>query len=392
MILPEERFLSSKCLELFMIEQSIFLKQFSPGLADSTTSRLRQEYQVYQKLFQSQPAVIQQYLNTQAAPLAEALIKNLPHVRFKLPDHVVCVTLMECSGESELIPVESREQSVGGIASRLTRTDLRTSLLQRFIHLEQSENRAISISAGMLRYATASYLIFQILPAGKSVVYANIEGDDVPNIPLEKDFGKERTVTIQVNLHWSEPQVAERDEELQTPYVKGAQGFYLPQWVAFDDHGRLLTGNVQEAETYVASMQQYLFILNLAVSIAPYMVADEICQQKRYGILGQLVNQGRALAHYRTREIIQTIQHRVYAHRLDRGVWLSLPYFDDQTLRIKHHDFMIIPAGWIMFVPAFVVLAAREQQIKVAQDTHISIATRKHLISELHDLEVAFTR
>jgi hypothetical protein len=392
MILSEERFLSTKYLELFMIEQSILLKQYSPGLADSTTSRLRQEYQVYQKLFQSQPAVIQQYLNTQAAPLADALIKHLPHVRFSLPDHVVCVPLMECSGESELVPVESREQNVGGIASQLTHTDLRIALLRRFLQLEQSANQAVSVSAGMLRYAMASYLIYQVLPVGKSVIYANTEGDYIPNQPLVKDFGKESATNTQVNIRRSETSAEEGYEEHQTPYVKAAQDFYLPQWVAFDDQGHLLTSSIREAETHITSMERYLFILNSVVLIAPYMVADEIWQQKRYGILGQLVNQGRALAHYRSRQIIQTIQSRVNEHHLDRGVWLSLPYFDEQKLRIENHDFMIIPAGWIMFIPAFVVLAAREQQIKVAQNSQLSFATRKHLITELHDLELAFMR
>ncbi|MFZ2098451.1 MAG: hypothetical protein WAV05_17605 [Anaerolineales bacterium] len=375
-----------------MIEQTVLLKQFSPGLADSTTSRLRQEYQVYQKLFQSQPAVIQQYLNTQAAPLAEALIKNLPYVRFNLPDHVVCVPLSECSGESELIPVENREQSVGGIASRLTRTDLLTSLLQRFIHLEQSANQAIAISAGMLRYAMASYLIFQVLPAGKSVVYANIEGDDIPNIPLEKDFRKDNATATWVNVHRSETQIAERYEECQTPYVRAAQSFYLPQWVAFDDQGNLLTGSVQEAETYIASMQQYLFILNLAVLIAPYMVADEIYQQKRYGMLGQLINQGRCLARYQLQDIINTIKRRSMIHDLDRGLSISLPYFNDQTLMMEVYNFEVIPVGRVMFIPAFLVLAVRMQALKITQATHLSRFTRRQILIELSILERTFLR
>ncbi len=43
-----------------------------------------------------------------------------------------------------------------------------------------------------------------------------------------------------------------------------------------------------------------------------------------------------------------------------------------------------------MFVPAFVVRAAREQQAKVADDTRLSLSTRKHLIQELKMLEAAF--
>jgi hypothetical protein len=45
-----------------------------------------------------------------------------------------------------------------------------------------------------------------------------------------------------------------------------------------------------------------------------------------------------------------------------------------------------------MFVPAFVVRAAREQEAKVAQDTRLSHSTRKHLLSELSMLEGAFIK
>jgi hypothetical protein len=69
---------------------------------------------------------------------------------------------------------------------------------------------------------------------------------------------------------------------------------------------------------------------------------------------------------------------------------LDLPYFDDQSLEIKIHHFVIIPAGRIMFVPAFVVRAAIEEQAKVAQDTRFSQSTRKHLLAELQMLGNAF--
>jgi len=120
------------------------------------------------------------------------------------------------------------------------------------------------------------------------------------------------------------------------------------------------------------------------------MVADDTYQQKRYGMLGQIVNQGRALARYTTGEIIQTIKHRAATHDLNRGLSLSLPYFDDQSLEIKTHDFTVIPAGRIMFLPAFVVRAADEEQAKVAQDTRLSPSTRRHLLAELKTLEKAF--
>jgi hypothetical protein len=97
------------------------------------------------------------------------------------------------------------------------------------------------------------------------------------------------------------------------------------------------------------------------------MVADETYQRKRYGMLGQLVNQGRALARYETRQIIATIRRRALTNSLNRGLSLSLPYFDDQTLEMKVYSFQIIPAGRIMFVPAFVYPAS---SVELARTAH----------------------
>jgi len=137
-------------------------------------------------------------------------------------------------------------------------------------------------------------------------------------------------------------------------------------------------------------MQRFLSILHTAVSLAPYMVADEVYQQKRYGMMGQLVNQGRALAQYLTQEIIETIKHRADAQELNRGLSLSLPYFDDQSLEMKTHNFEIIPAGRIMFVSAFVVRASRREQALVGQDTRMNSSTRKYLLGQLKSFEAAF--
>jgi hypothetical protein len=152
----------------------------------------------------------------------------------------------------------------------------------------------------------------------------------------------------------------------------------------------LLVGSIPEAEAHVASMQRYLAVLHAAVGLAPYMVADDDYQAKRYGMLGQLVNQGRALARYETRDIIRIVKRRAEANDLNRGLTLSMPYFDDQDLEMRARDFEVIPTGRIMFVPAFVVRAARDEAAKVAQDTRLDPATRRHMVDELTLLEQAF--
>jgi hypothetical protein len=107
-------------------------------------------------------------------------------------------------------------------------------------------------------------------------------------------------------------------------------------------------------------------------------------------MLGQLVNQGQSLACYWTSDIICKIERRAKANELNRGLSLSLPYFDDQLLEMRALDFEIIPTGRTLFIPAFVVLAARREQARVAQDMHLSQSTRMHLLSELKTLERAF--
>jgi hypothetical protein len=211
-----------------------------------------------------------------------------------------------------------------------------------------------------------------------------VDGDDIPNRPVEN--GAEPMPLLDPDLG------SPHGVEQQSPFVEAARRFYLPQWVAFDDQGEPLVNTLAEAEASIASMQQYLVVLNLSIAIAPFMIADSAWQQKRYGMLGQLVNQGRALACWQTHEILRTIQRRVAEHRLDRGLTLSLPYFNDQSLVMETFSFEVIPAGRIMFVPAFVVLAVQQQGAKVAQNPSYSHSTRKHLLMQLSQLEQAFLR
>lgn len=178
--------------------------------------------------------------------------------------------------------------------------------------------------------------------------------------------------------------------DLQVPFVPAARRFYLPQWISFGENDQLLAGSIKEAEANLASMQRFIFILHTSSSIAPYIIADEEYQKKRYGMLGQLINQGRALARYKTNEIITTIKERSRNGSLNRGLSLSMPYFDDQELKMQVINFEVIPAGRIMFIPAFVVRAAREEAAKRIQDTRFNQSTRKHLLAGLKILEDAF--
>jgi hypothetical protein len=357
---------------------------------ENTTTQLRQEFEAQQALFDMQPPLVQRFFEAQARQLAEAIVQRLPQVRFSLPDRVVVEVSPSRDVKTTPVPVDYRDQLAGGLIDRLIRVDIRTALRQRLAELDQAKNRSIVVSSGLLRHTTVLHMVHGMLPSGRSVTYVAEEDEEIPSIPLARDQDLDSAITARTDVIVEENRDENGRGELIVPYVPAARRFYLPQWVAFDDQGNLLVNSVNQADAHLASMQRFLSILHDSVVLAPYIVADDVYQMKRYGMLGQLVNQGRALALYQTGEIIQIIKRRASAHDLNRGLSLSLPYFDDQELVMKSHDFEIIPAGRIMFIPAFVVRAAREEQVKVAQDTRLSHSTRKHLLVELKLLEKAF--
>ncbi len=353
----------------------------NPG---TPAGQLRQEYESQQALLQEQTPLIQRFLEAQARGIANDLGEYLPQVRFQLPDRVVV--------EGRTVPVSSefREQLVGGLMDRLTRTDLRVALRARLLELEGFDNEALSAAVRLIRHATVLHMVYNMLPSGRSVTYTAAEGEEIPTIPVGDEMEPGSAITAATDAIGEEGQREAGRGELLVPYVPYARLFYLPQWIAFDEDGKLLVGSVSEAEADVASMQRFVSVLHMAAFLGHYIVADEEYQRKRYGMLGQLVNQGRALARYETDEIIRTIKRRASANDLNRGLSLSLPYFDDQDLQVKIYDFEVIPAGRIMFVPAFVVRAARQEQAVVAQDTRLSPSTRRYLLAELNLLEQAF--
>jgi hypothetical protein len=361
----------------------------SPPDVTGPASHLKKELEEKEALFSAQPRMVQHFLVAQANQLAQAAVDKPAQVRFSLPDQVV-IASPKGDRKAASIPADQREQLVGGLMDRLTRIDTRLAIRQRLTELEQSTSEAVAAGAQLIRHATARHMIHSMLPSGRSVQYEAPGGDAIASIPVGDSLEPVSAITQASDAIVEEGQADSGRGELQVPFVPAALRFYLPQWVAFDDQDRLLVGSIAEAEAHVASMQRYLAVLHAAVGLAPYMVADDDYQAKRYGMLGQLVNQGRALARYETRDIIRTIKRRAEASDLNRGLSLSLPYFDDQDLEMRARDFEVIPTGRIMFVPAFVVRAARDESAKIAQDTRLDPSTRRHVVEELALLEKGF--
>jgi hypothetical protein len=359
--------------------------------SENPNQALRNDYESVQALFNIQTPITQRFLETQSRQLAESILKNLSQVHFTLPDKVMVKTSNQESDNFQItVPTELRKQSIGGVFNRIRRSDMRTDLRQRLVELEESDQKAVSVSAQLIRFGTAKFMIYSMLPSGRSVQYSAPEGEEIPSIPTGHLQDTESAITQESDAIAETGDKEKGRGELQVPFVPEARQFFLPQWVAFGQQGNILVKSVEEAENHVTSMQRFLEALHAAVSLAPYFLGDNEYQKKRYGMLGQLVNQGRALAKYQTEEIINVIKRRAASHNLNRGLSLSMPYFDDQELKIRSHNFTIIPAGRIMFVPAFVDRASCEEQAKIAQDTRLSPSTRKYLILQLDLLANAF--
>lgn len=100
--------------------------------------------------------------------------------------------------------------------------------------------------------------------------------------------------------------------------------------------------------------------------------------------------QGRELARLQVQEMIRKIHTRARGQRLNRGLTISLPYFDDAAQELRWREVVVIPRGRIPFVPAFVVLASRQEIAKVRIDGRLSESTRAHLVEQLETLARAF--
>lgn len=357
---------------------------------NGSTSYLRDEYERQQALFDAQPVIVRHFLEAQALRLANALINSSGQVHYSLPDRVVDKTPQTGAMAAMLVPDEMREQVVGSWHLRINRTPLRDALRESFSQLEQSPDQAISTSATLLRFSTAMCMVHTILPSGRAVKYRTNFDEQIPTIPEQPADQLDSALSGPTDAIYGQDEGGKPRGELISPFVPAARRFYLPQWVSFDDECHLLVNSLAEAEASLLSMQRFVAVLHGASSLAPYIVADEEYQRKRYGMLGQVINQGRALARYKTGQIIQSIRDRVANGTLNRGLSIKLPYYNDQDLNMAEIELEVVPAGRISFKPVFMVRAVHLESAKVSQDTRLNSSTRKYLLQGLEMLEKVF--
>ena len=99
---------------------------------------------------------------------------------------------------------------------------------------------------------------------------------------------------------------------------------------------------------------------------------------------------GQMLAQIELDEIIGKTKRWAKAGQLNRGLRLTLPFFDDQAMEIGWRDLEVIPRGRVPFIPAFVVIAARQEGERAGQEKAMTPTTRAHLLGQLRRLEFAF--
>ncbi len=298
--------------------------------------------------FQIQSGETQRFLTDEAVRICAALTDSKGEIRFQLPGVVFRQGDRKGQSAPVEVPAEYRHQIIAGQLKRLPVKDIRTAFRIRLSQLENSGYSSVRIGAGLLRFAVVRRLVH--------------------DLPVE-----DRIPT---------PPTAAENADSLSAIPAGGQEIRRMELRELE--------SIKHAEAVILQLRKGMSRLNQAVSIAPYMYADEEFQRKRNILLTGLVAHGHALAYHHIRRIILTVRRRAGAGDLNRGLRLSLPYFDDRELLLRDYEIEVIPPGRTMFVPAFVALAARREQENVEQQDLLGASTRIHLLAALKNLEQAF--
>lgn len=345
-----------------------------PNLENTDRFALKAKYK--KSLFKAQPQAIQSFFQDQARVITRAIEGGKTRLRFAFPEYV----MLPLSGEQAVYQKVSlapryRRQKVGTFLHAYHTHDLIASLIDRFSELQRSNNIALATGADLLRFLVAQQLL-EALPENSGFIQWNEllldESGTHPNTPLNQ--------TIQFR-----PEFTKGDDELAK-----LSSFYLPQWVAFDTNGVLIAPTEQDAQKRILFMQDYIHRLLLILALEPAIMEESAYQNRYKRMINQWIHQGQAYARYQTIEIIRTIRQRAHQNALNRGLSISLPYFDDQALELRTYDFEIIPAGRILFEPNFVVQTVEDAKLSVSADQSYSAGTKKHLLAELDLLQKSF--
>ncbi len=161
------------------------------------------------------------------------------------------------------------------------------------------------------------------------------------------------------------------------------------RYTAFGPQGVLQVDRAA-ADAYLIDLARSLEHLTLAEQLYPGWTAHALYNDAAAALTTHLIKQGRALAAYYTRQMVDDIHQAWQAGKLTRGLTLLIPYFDDRRYHMEAYRVVVVPTGRILFRPEFVVGACRLAQREVRKDPALSQATRWQLLSQLDSLIQSF--
>lgn len=159
------------------------------------------------------------------------------------------------------------------------------------------------------------------------------------------------------------------------------------QYTGFDPQGHL-AADYKTAAAVVERLSYFVHQLQLVEQIHPR--TEDWYSEKHSLLVTHLIDQGRALANYHTRQIIQNILTAWKAGEITRGLTIFLPYLNERQYKMEEYKIVVIPTGRILFRPQFVIGACRVSERHVRSNPDFSQATRWQLLSQLDTIIQTF--
>jgi hypothetical protein len=281
-----------------------------------------------QQLWSAQTPAVRQHFAEQGQRICEAILKGSAIVQFSFPEQIRLPGDDLHTWREENVARRYRQQWAGSRLLRGRSGELVKSFIQRMSELQSSADEGIAACAEIIRYQTAQAL-FAALPL----------------------------------------------KALETVSADAA----VPPALT-----------VEEAQSCFYELEGYIHLLTMAFAVDPAISEEDKYSNVASRMIQRFIEAGLSYCQLCTLQIIRTIRQRAAQNSLNRGLSVSLPYFDDQALELKKFNLEVIPPGRILFEPHFVVDAVVEAKRRVSADTHLSPATRQHLLAQLELLEKSF--
>ncbi len=148
--------------------------------------------------------------------------------------------------------------------------------------------------------------------------------------------------------------------------------------------------SLEQARSGVDQLSLYVQWIRAVEQLYPGWASDDRYDEKYAHLIIQLTAQGRFLANYETRQMIDEILTRWRAGDPLSGLQLSFPYLDERQYQIRQYKVVVIPTARIPFRPEFVLGASRVEQQRVRKNPQLSQSTRWQLISQLDSIIQTF--